>query len=636
MSPKMKVKYLKQQKQYVKKLKDEDGAGFGFVSLGELVQSLRSAKYKDTSKALFELIDNSIEAQAGRIIIAVKTVAAEMKNKRAHIGEIAIIDTGYGMEPAMIRAGLKYGGTHRYNQRNGIGRFGMGFPTACGSMTPTYSVFSKLEDESMFAVHVNLQDVVEASFNGEDVDVPTAVKATLPNWIGNIKFTNSDGEDVDVHSLNHCTAVQIKNPDKLSAGYYLANHFINNMQKECGITYRDFLIDNKISLIEHVEKENKYGEMKETFPVDPLFIREDALFYSVKENDKHAQARKGGILEINDIRGKTRHVTVRYSYLPAGFRQKKGSYKGNTVGARSKIMNRHRGVMILKRNGRQMSVVSSMYFPNANNNTVLNNNDVNWLIEVDFPATLDEVFNVSHDKQGATPSPLVWEHFEKFGMPTFISESRLQYREEAQSRKDRLQKDDTPDIVESVIEAIKEVDATPILSEELENAIEEEKEKQVQATLKKMGIDRKKPQDDKEKEEVERITAEIRNEVEVKGINYNFSEASRREGPFYWADLDGVKVTIKLNTAHQFYQEFYADAIKETKDCIRILLYSLVLSDVTSTLDNRRWYARQRGKWSHTLGLALDNYVNNNPIDKPIEFEPPVSLEDDSELTEVA
>ena len=63
--------------------------------------------------------------------------------------------------------------------------------------------------------------------------------------------------------------------------------------------------------------------------------------------------------------------------------------------------------MILKRNGRQMSVVPSMHFPKEGNNTMLNNNDANWLIEVNFPAALDEIFNVSHDKQGANPSPLV-------------------------------------------------------------------------------------------------------------------------------------------------------------------------------------------------------------------------------------
>ena len=74
MSPKMKIKYRIEQDKYVAKLKKDGGAGFGFISLGELVQSLRSAKYKNTSKAIFELIDNAIEALAGRIIIAIKTV----------------------------------------------------------------------------------------------------------------------------------------------------------------------------------------------------------------------------------------------------------------------------------------------------------------------------------------------------------------------------------------------------------------------------------------------------------------------------------------------------------------------------------------------------------------------------------
>jgi hypothetical protein len=631
MSPKRKVKYLKEQKMYVDKL-NEDGAGYGFVSLGELIQSLRSAKYKDTSKAIFELIDNSIQAMASRIIVAVKTVPAALKNKKAHIGEIAIIDTGYGMEPAMIRAGLKYGGTHRYNQRDGIGRFGMGFPTACGSMTPTYNVYSKLEDEDMYMVPVDLQDVVKASFNGEDIDVPNAEKATLPNWIGNIKFKNNDGKTVDVHSLNHCTVVNIKNPDQLTSGYYLAQNFINNMRREMGITYRDYLTDKKISLIEYVDKSNKYLELKETNPVDPLFLREDCLFNVVKENDKTAQARKGGKIKIKGTNGIESVVTVRYSYLPPGFAHRKGSTT-TKIDNRSKIMNRNKGVMILKRNGRQMSIVPSMHFPKDGNNSGLVNNDRFWLIEVDFPATLDEHFNVSHDKQGASPNPGMWDRFEKFGMVDFINEARSQWREESKIRNDRLDKDTKSTTVERVIEAIKIVDTPPIMNEEIENAIEDEKKKRYQDAIRDVGLVDDDP-NEKVQEKLERIKADI--DRDVRFLNYRFSEASRSEGPFYWSDRDGIKVTIKLNTAHDFYKEFYADAPKQTKDCIRILLYSLVFAEVYSTTEGGRWYQNQRGKWSQTLALALENLANNYPLDKPLEFDDPVDTEEGSELTEVA
>lgn len=634
MSPKMKIKYLSEQKKYVEQLSEKGGAGFGFISLGNLMQSMRSAKYKDTSKALFELIDNSIEAQAERIIIAVKTVPAKIKNKRSHVGEIAIIDTGYGMEPNMIRAGLNYGGTHRYNQRNGIGRFGMGFPSACGYLSPNYSVYSKLENELMWKVGVSIQDVITASYDGIDVEVPEAAKHKLPNWIGNIKYTNKAGEEVDVHSLNHCTVVHIIEPDALDSGYYLPNAFINNMRKEIGITYRDFLSDSKISLIEYVNKENKYGDLKDVSPLDPLFLREDCLFYSVKENDKHAQAPKGGIMKIKDKYGKACNVSVRYSYLPAGFRQNKGALN-RVVASRSKIMNRHRGAMILKRNGRQMSVVPSLHFPNPDNNLVLVNNDANWVIEVNFPASLDEVFNVSYDKQGARPSPEVWEAFENFGMPGFINDSRSRYKEEAALRYDRLKKDNSPTTVERVIESIKKVDAAPVLNTELETALEEKKEERVKIVLEEQGID-KGAQNDDIKDEIDRIIKQVNREVEVEGIKYKFGAASRNEGPFYWSDVDGVKVTTKINTAHPFFNVFYAEASKETKDCIRILLYSLVKADVESPQDNRRWYASQRSKWSQTLGLALENYSNDNPIDMPIELEPPVDLEDESEVSDIA
>jgi hypothetical protein len=61
-----------------------------------------------------------------------------------------------------------------------------------------------------------------------------------------------------------------------------------------------------------------------------------------------------------------------------------------------------------------------------------------------------------------------------------------------------------------------------------------------------------------------------------------------------------------------------------------------VFAEVYSTTEGGRWYQNQRGKWSQTLALALENLANNYPLDKPLEFDDPVDTEEGSELTEVA
>ena len=131
MSPK-KARYLELQKRH---LKQDVKNNFGWVSTGEFLMSMRQIGYTNTFKALAEFIDNSIEAFATNIVVVLKTVKGDHLYKVSHPGAIAVYDNGQGMEPDMIRASLRWGGTHRYEDRSGFGRFGIGLPGAAGSLS---------------------------------------------------------------------------------------------------------------------------------------------------------------------------------------------------------------------------------------------------------------------------------------------------------------------------------------------------------------------------------------------------------------------------------------------------------------------------------------------------------------------
>lgn len=95
------------------------------------VDSLRSAGYTSTEKALSELIDNSFEAGAENVVCVV-VQRKQKANGRARyathqIEAIYVVDDGESMDASGLNTALSFGGGNR-QQRKGMGRFGMGLP----------------------------------------------------------------------------------------------------------------------------------------------------------------------------------------------------------------------------------------------------------------------------------------------------------------------------------------------------------------------------------------------------------------------------------------------------------------------------------------------------------------------------
>ncbi len=95
------------------------------------VQSLRSAGYQTTEKALAEIIDNSFEALADNVVVLIVERRGyrteESRRETRIIEDIYVIDDGKGMDPATLRRSIRFGGGDRQN-REGMGRFGFGLP----------------------------------------------------------------------------------------------------------------------------------------------------------------------------------------------------------------------------------------------------------------------------------------------------------------------------------------------------------------------------------------------------------------------------------------------------------------------------------------------------------------------------
>src|SRR5690349_3242180 len=107
------------------------------IALENFIQSTRESGYKSTASAVAELVDNSLQAGAQWIQIKIEAVDVTDKGLR-----FAVLDNGSGMDAATLQQALRFGGTTRFNKRDGLGRFGMGLPNASLSQAKRVEVFT--------------------------------------------------------------------------------------------------------------------------------------------------------------------------------------------------------------------------------------------------------------------------------------------------------------------------------------------------------------------------------------------------------------------------------------------------------------------------------------------------------------
>ena len=114
-------------------------ADCSIIALDKFIQATRDSGYKGTASAISELVDNSIQAGATRIAISVAAMASDDEETAI---EVSVLDNGCGMDPATLRQALRFGGSTRFGDRRGLGRYGMGLPNASLSQARRVTVYT--------------------------------------------------------------------------------------------------------------------------------------------------------------------------------------------------------------------------------------------------------------------------------------------------------------------------------------------------------------------------------------------------------------------------------------------------------------------------------------------------------------
>ncbi|HEX8649474.1 MAG TPA: ATP-binding protein [Pyrinomonadaceae bacterium] len=330
------------------------------VALNRFIEATRDSGYKNTASAVAELIDNSFEASASEIDVSI--VELNVNGKREL--KLAVSDNGCGMTPSVLRLALQFGGSTRFNSRDGIGRYGMGLPNSSLSQAQRVDVYSWTRAGVIWWSYLDIDEIAL----GVVTRVPKPIRAH--SKIAS-NFSNSQSGTIVLWSK--CDRLNHKRVKTIAA----------KLHAELGKLFRKQIYNGKIIRIN--------GDLVQ--PVDPLFLN--------KGNNLAGATKYGPTInyeiQVPTFNGNgarhTSSVSVTFSELPIEKWHSLSNEEKRTHG-----ISKNAGVSILRAN---REIDYGWFFMGAKRKE---NYDDWWRCEVQFDANLDELFGVTHTKQGIHPT----------------------------------------------------------------------------------------------------------------------------------------------------------------------------------------------------------------------------------------
>ena len=114
----------------------KDGARVPLFLGQTLINSLRDLGYNNTTSALCEHIDNALQWGATEIRVYFRQTGIQ-PNQRI---DALVYDNGQGMAPHVLKVAMAFGGSMVYDNRAGIGRYGMGMKAAGLNLARSFDV----------------------------------------------------------------------------------------------------------------------------------------------------------------------------------------------------------------------------------------------------------------------------------------------------------------------------------------------------------------------------------------------------------------------------------------------------------------------------------------------------------------
>jgi hypothetical protein len=333
------------------------------VRLDRFIQATRDSGYKGTSSAIAELVDNALEAEATQIAITIDDTGSTT----TYPMRIAVADNGNGMATDTMAEALRFGGSSRFDQRGGLGRFGMGLPNASLSQAQRVEVYSWQDDQTPRWTYLD----VEAIAAGTLKSVPRPKSRQPPSWPARAESPSG-------------TVVVWDRCDRLD------NRRVSTITKKLAVAlgriFRHFLWKGVTIELNGVGID----------PIDPLFLSTHSVTTGAKPF--HDPWTCEVVTEPGAARPHVGTVTVTFTELPVQDWHHLSNQDKRRLGVADGA-----GMSIVRAN---REVDYGWFFTGAKRRE---NYDDWWRCEIRFDPVLDEAFGVTHTKQQIRPKPHLTE-----------------------------------------------------------------------------------------------------------------------------------------------------------------------------------------------------------------------------------
>ena len=241
--------------------------------------------------------------------------------------------------------------------------------------------------------------------------------------------------------------------------------------------------------------------------------------------------------------------------------------------------------------------------------------DTNYMVEINFPSTLDEAFGISTNKQYVN---LPFSTLQSDGWVTLMTNVATLYRDVDKAfEAEKLKK------LESANAAIKAIDdSDKILNREGSDPTEERKKQRAdelaQKNLEKvidLEIERRKKALKTNNIDREKVKAEITPQFSSSKREFEFEEKDEHSPFFRIEPIGGVRKYF-INKNHNFFKKIWVnphctDFMRET---LKLLMSAIGEASLGASDEAKRWYFEEMSQWSRHLHVTTDTFVEKNDL----------------------
>ncbi len=501
-----------------------------------LINSLRDLGYNSTTSAVCEHVDNSLEAGASEIRVYFRQTGKQPNQ----CIDVLIWDNGKGMPPNALKVAMAFGGSLRFDNRSGIGRYGMGMKAAALNIARSIDVYSWQEPGAYYSMTLDVDEIGKDKRNMIELPDPQLTDA-LPSDIVNV-FTKkmgfpkmSDEDELIAHDAESLvermgasgTIVYMPQCDRLSfrTERGLAEHALSEM----GRIYRRFL-DKGVKL---------YVNNRRVEAFDPTYWMQSARHTKVEgigETRSHLVDSWSIQVPIEQDSLNFTEIRVKLFLLPVLAWVK---LPRATLNNALRVFDDHTVSFI--RNGREVDIVGTV-----SKLKIKKHHTLAWLrIEIEFTADLDEAFGIATNKQGVRLKEYAADAILKSSEGRFetnLADMRKQIAMRKLEATDAMRAGAVgeAELLATEADKLQAVALIPPLVDTPEQQLA------LEANLRGLATTLR-HENETDEQAFERVNSS----------NYLTDVKHREYAPFYDTEYKFGKLILQLNSAHPFYRNVY-------------------------------------------------------------------------------